>query len=346
MVDLLKTLCEVPGVTGFEDEAQDIVTAELEAVCDRVWRDRLGNVIGLRKATIGSGDRPRVMYAAHVDEIGLMVNHIDEEGFIRFTPIGGLVPCNIISQRVVIHGKKKLNGVISPRIRGAVKEADLQKMPELADLYIDVALPRTEVAAAVDVGDVISLDQDFRYLNDNVVTARNFDDRLGVYCMIEAMKRLGKTEVDVYAVSTVQEELGVRGAPVAAYAIEPDFGIAIDGSLSWDVPNTANHEKHCHMGQGTGIYMMDRLTLGSPRLCRFLIELCQREGIPCQRNMGGGTDASAMQRTKLGALCTTIGAPTRYMHSTVQLAHLDDVRATSALLRAFAEHAHELYASA
>ena len=340
-MDLLRTLCEVPGVTGFEDGAQDIVTAELQAVCDRVWRDRLGNVIGLRKASSEKGNGRKIMYAAHIDEIGLMVNHIDPEGFIRFTPIGGFDPCNLISQRVVVHGRKKINGVIAPRIISALKEADLQKVPEMRDLYIDVGLPWEDVAAAVDVGDVISLGQDFRYLNERVITGRNFDDRLGVYCMLEAMKSLGKTEVDVYAVSTVQEELGVRGAPMATYAIEPDLGIAIDGSLAWDVPTISGHEKQCHMGQGTGIYMMDGLTLGSPRLVRFLIELCQREGIPFQRNIGGGTDASAIQRTKLGALSTTIGAPTRYMHSAVQLAHVDDVAATVNLLRAFAEHAHE-----
>jgi endoglucanase len=271
-----------------------------------------------------------------------MVTHIDADGFIRFAPVGGFDACNLLAQRVIVHGRRPMNGVIAPRILGTKKSGEAQKEPELADLYIDLALPRGEVAANVEIGDAISLDQDFRYLNDKVITGRNFDDRLGVYCMIEAMKGLGPTEVDVYAVSTVQEELGVRGAPMAAYAIEPDFGIAIDGSLAWDVPDIADHEKHCKLGQGTGIYVMDRLTLGSPRLVRFLVELCQRAGIPFQRNIGGGTDASAMQRTKLGALSTTIGAPTRYMHSTVQLAHMDDVRATSALLTAFAEHAHEL----
>lgn len=341
-MELLKALCEIPGVSGFEDEVQRLVIAELKPVCDRVWQDRLGNVIGLKRATSGDEQSRRIMFAAHIDEIGLMVTHVDGDGFIRFTPIGGFDACNLIAQHVVIHGRKKLSGVIAPRIMGTRKEGDPKKEPELGDLYIDVGLPKEDVAASVQIGDVISFAQGFRYLNDKVVTGRNFDDRLGVYCMIEAMKSIGRTEVDVYAVSTVQEELGVRGAPSAVYAIEPDLGIAIDGSLAWDVPARADHEKHCQMGLGTGIYMMDKLTLGSPRLIRFLIELCEREAIPFQRNVGGGTDASAIQRTKLGALCTTIGAPTRYMHSTVQLAHMDDIRATTALLRTFAEHAHEL----
>jgi endoglucanase len=341
-MDLLRMLCEVPGVSGFEDEAQSLVMAQLGTVCDQVWQDRIGNVIGLKKATSGNEKALKVMYAAHVDEIGLMVTHVDDDGFVRFAPIGGFDACNLIAQHVIIHGREKLKGVIAPRIMGARRDREPNKALELLDLYIDVGLPKDEVAARVQIGDVISLAQGFRYLNDKVVTGRNFDDRLGVYCLIEAMKSIGKTEADVYAVSTVQEELGVRGAPMAVYGIEPDMGIAIDGSLAWDVPARAGHEKHCRMGGGTGIYMMDKLTLGSPRLIRFLTELCEREAIPYQRNIGGGTDASAIQRTKLGALCTTIGAPTRYMHSTVQLAHVDDIRATSALLRVFAEHAHEL----
>ena len=341
-MDLLKTLCEIPGVSGFEEEVQEFVMAELGAVCDKVWRDRAGNVIGLKRAAVSNPHTRKVMFAGHVDEIGLMVTHVDPGGFIRFAPVGGFDAPTLVSQRVVVHGRQPVRGVIAPRILGARKEGDAHKAPELGELYIDVGLPHDEVAACVDLGDIISLDQDFRYLNDKVVTGRNFDDRLGVYCLLEAMKNLGSTQVDVYAVSTVQEEFGVRGAPMAAYAIEPDYGIAIDGSLAWDVPEVADHEKHCQMGKGTGIYMMDRLTLGNPRLVRFLIELCGRERIPFQRNIGGGTDASAIQRTKLGALSTTIGAPTRYMHSTVQLAHVDDLAATANLLRAFAEHAHEL----
>lgn len=341
-MDLLKRLCEIPGVSGFEDEVQDLVAAELGSCCDRVWRDRAGNVLGFRGATEKSDKPLRVMLAAHVDEIGLMVTHVDAGGFVRFAPVGGCDACTLVSQRVVVHGRKRLNGVIAPRIAGALRSGEEQKAPDMRDLYIDTGLSGEQVAALVDAGDIVSLDQDFRFLNEKVVTGRSFDDRLGVFCMLEAMKSLGRTLVDVYAVSTVQEEIGVRGAPVAAYAVEPDFGIAIDGSLAWDVPNVAEHEKHCRMGQGTGIYVMDRLTLGNPRLVRFLVELCGREGIAFQRNIGGGTDASAIQRTKSGALSTTIGPPTRYMHSTVQLAHLDDIRATSALLRAFAEHAQEL----
>jgi endoglucanase len=179
-------------------------------------------------------------------------------------------------------------------------------------------------------------------MGSKVVTGRNFDDRLGVYCMLLAMKNLRETHADIYAVSTVQEEVGVRGATPAAYSVEPDFGIAIDGSITWDVPHAPQHQKHCYLGKGTGIYIMDRLTIGSPKLVNFLIYACEKNGIAYQRNVGGGTDASAIQRSRHGALSTTIGAPTRYMHSSVQMAHVDDLTATSLLLKTFAETAHEL----
>jgi endoglucanase len=147
--------------------------------------------------------------------------------------------------------------------------------------------------------------------------------------------------VDVYAVSTVQEEKGVRGMPVAAFAIEPDIGLAIDGSLTWGA-HVPRHQNLCALGEGVGIYLMDNLTIGDRRLVHFLTELCEKRGIPYQRNIGGGTDASAIQRTRTGALATTVGAPTRYMHSTVQLAHADDIDATVRLLVAFLQNSHGL----
>ena len=341
-LDLLKRLCEVPGVCGFEDSAQEIVTAELKSCCDEVWSDRMGNVFGLKKGTEHGNEPLKVMFAGHVDEIGMMVTHIDTDGFVRFTAVGGLSSQYLISQRVIIHGTERVSGVIPPKYQGLMSDEEKNRVTPLEDLYIDTGLTADEMNAKVHIGDIISVDQDFRLLNPNVVTARNFDDRLGGYCMIQAMKNLGDTRVDVYAVSTVQEELGVRGAHPAAYSVEPDFGIAIDGSITWDVPHADPHQKHCFMGKGTGIYMMDRLTLGSPKLVNFLIETCEKQGIAFQRNVGGGTDASAIQRSRRGALSTTIGAPTRYMHSSVQLAHVDDLLATSMLLKAFAERAHEL----
>ena len=267
----------------------------------------------------------------------MMVKYIDPKGFVFFQAVGGLQPMAITSQQVTIHGREPVRGVVAPA------DETVQSALKLDDLVIDVGLSREEVVARVEIGDPISFSQELVQLNPGVYLGRNFDDRIGTFCLLEAMSRVGPTQVDVYAISTVQEELGVRGAWPAAHAIEPDIGIALDGSVCrgggvWSDPQA----RTCDLGLGTGIYVYDRLTMPDRRLVGFLASLCEEHGIPFQRNVGGGTDASALQRTGAGALATTIGAPVRYMHSTVQLCHADDIEATIRLLTVFLEHAHEL----
>jgi endoglucanase len=333
-LELLRRIVDTPGISGFEDEIQALVTHELAGYCDDVRSDRLGNVIGLKKAVEReSGRTLKLVLAAHCDEIGAMVKCIDADGFIRFQRVGGLCSQALTSQVVTIRGKTDVKGVIVPDM--AAKE-----VPAPEDLIIDVGMPKDEVERLIDIGDPITPAQPFVHLNDNVVMGRNFDDRVGTFCLLEAMRRVGKTAVDVYAVSSVQEEVGVRGMPVAAYAIEPDLGLALDGSLTKGA-HIKPHQYTCEMGKGTGIYIMDNLTIGHRKLLQFLYGLCERNGVAFQKNVGGGTDASAIQRTKAGAICTTVGAPVRYMHTTVQLCHLDDIEATVQLLCLFMEHGHE-----
>ena len=342
-MDLLRVLSNTPGVSGFEERVQQIVTSELEPVCDEVRVDRIGNVTGIKRATRTAKDeRPlKVMLAAHADEIGFMVQHIDREGFVRFMPIGGFDPRTLIAQRVIIHGKTDVKGVITPKPSWAPGGGTQSKALDIKDLLIDAGLSRKEISTVVAIGDVISLAQPFEELNDRVVVGRNFDDRVGVYVMLEAMKRIGDCRVDIYAVSTVQEEVGLRGVPTAAYAIEPDVGIAIDGSIASDTPYARDHERRCTMGAGTGIYVMDKRTISDRKLVRFLVQLAEENGIKYQMNLGGGTDASIIQRHKTGARVCTIGPPTRYMHSTAQLCSKEDIENTIELLIAFMESAHE-----
>ncbi len=346
-IGLLQRLSDAPGVSGFEGEAQRIAYEELARHADEVWRDRMGNVIALRKARRGArAPTRRLLYAAHVDEIGMMVSHVDDEGFVRFRAVGGLDPRALPSQRVVVHGtkagEKALKGVIATQAGWLGEEADRQRVFPVKELYIDLGLPGPAVRDLVHVGDVVTFAAGFESLNDDVVVGRNFDDRVGVFCLIEAMKRLEDSDVDVYAVSSVQEEVGVRGIPTAAHAVQPDIAVAIDGSLPSDTPYAVAVERQCELGAGTGIYLMDNRTIGSAGLLAGLFETCESRGIPYQRNIGGATDASEMQRRNLGAWATTIGAPTRYMHSTVQLCHLADVEATVRLLAAFPQHAAAL----
>ncbi len=342
-MDFLAELCNVPGVSGFEEEAQQLVWRELAGSADEIWRDRMGNVIAVKRATDRSQPVRKLMYVAHVDEIGMMVSHIDDEGFISFRAIGGLDPRTLPSERVIVHGTKagaqKLKGLIAPQAGWLGTEADRNRVFPVSELYIDVGRPASEVNELVEVGDVVTFAARFEELNEQMVMGRNFDDRMGVYCLVEAMKRLQPSNVDVFAVSSVQEEVGVRGVPTAAHVIEPDIALAIDGSLPSDTPYAKHVQRQCDLGQGTGIYIMDNRTIGNPGLIRALVDTCGKEGIAFQRNLGGATDASAIQRAGKGAWATTIGAPTRYMHSTVQLCHRADIEATIQLLAAFPRYA-------
>ncbi len=346
-IPYLERLSNAPGISGFEGEAQAVAREALAECADEVWRDRMGNVIALRRAvggrrleTADGGRRPlRLLYSAHVDEIGMMVGNVDDAGFVRVRAVGGLDPRTLVSERVVVHGSRgggrRLAGVIAPQSGWLGTPEDRERVFPVRDLYIDLALPADEVRAAVEVGDPVTLAATFDRLHERVVVGRNFDDRMGLFCLVEAMRRLDDPPVDVYAVSSVQEEVGVRGVPTAAHAIEPDVAVAIDGALPSDTPYARPEERQCELGGGTGIYLMDNRTIGNPELVRGLIATCEARGIPYQRNLGGGTDASEIQRRGFGAWATTIGAPTRYMHSTVQLCHLSDVEATVALLAAF-----------
>ena len=335
-VELLKALTNATGLSGFEGPVQEIAAESLRKTCDEVKLDRLGNVIGVKKATRASTDPPlRVALMAHADEIGMMVRYVDDRGYIYFDAVGGIHAPSTVSQHVIVHGVEPVHGAVAPKMD------DPESTPALKDLRIDLGLPVEEVKRLGRPGDPITYAQEFVELRDGTYMGRNFDDRVGLYCLLQAMAELGETAVDVYAVSTVQEEVGVRGATVAAAAIEAQIGLAIDGSLCQSA-YSKSQEQTCSLGEGAGIYMMDRLTIGDRQVIDLLLTVAAERGIPVQRNIGGGTDASALQRTGRGALVTTVGAPVRYMHSTVQLCAARDLDATSALIAAFAESAQRL----
>ena len=341
---LLRALCDAPGVSGWEDEVREIARRELDRHADEVRVDRLGNLIAVRRAArrVG-GVRPlKVMVAAHMDEIGFMVKAIDERGFIRVQPVGGFDPRTLVSQRLVIHGRQRVGAVFAPIPNWIESDEERRRVTPLEQLVVDTGLPVDEVRARVEIGDYVTLAAEFATLNDRVVMARNFDDRLGVYVLVEMFRDLADLAVDLYAVGTTQEEVGVRGAAVAAYEIDPDVGVALDGSVSSDVPYARDDLQYTRLGGGVGIYRFDRLTISDRPLYELLRDTARRHHIPYQVTMWGGTDASAMQRTRSGALACTVGVPVRYMHSTVQLAHRDDIEGNVALMRHFLARAHEL----
>jgi len=333
-IDLLRELCQTPAIPGREQPLIDLMVRELKTTCDKVEVDAIGNVLGFRKGT--KPKARKLMIAAHMDEIGFVVSHIDKNGFLRFSPRGGHVPRVLVSQRVRILGRRPLVGVVE----GAppfLKRDDMQKTPEIKDLFIDTGLPEKEVRRHVGVGDVVVLDREFLEQGD-ICMAKAFDDRVGCYVALEAMKRLKRAPVDVYVVGTTQEEVGVRGAFTAARGIQPDLGIALDVTAAFDVPGVAEHEQVSRLGEGVAIKIADASSISNHGIVTFLQSLARKHRIKHQLEIlpFGGTDASAMQRNGGGAVCT-LSVPTRHVHSPNEIIHKRDLEATIALLVRFIE---------
>jgi len=344
-MELLKKLCETPGVSGYEERIQKVVREEFEKITDEIKVDKLGNIIGIKKATkIISGILPKkVMLAAHMDEIGFMVSFIDKDGFLRFAPVGGFDPRTLIAQRVVVHGKKDIGGVIGSKPIHILDEEERKKPLKIKDLFIDIGMKKAEVEKIVEAGNFVTLDRNFKEINDKIVTAKAFDDRVGVYVMIEALKRVKDCYVDIYAVATVQEEVGLRGAIVSSFAIEPDVGIALDVTIASDLPGTKEEEMVSLLGGGTAISLMDSCTISNKKLVDFLRKLAEENKIKYQTDilLGGGTDAGAMQRSKSGVPACTVSIPTRYVHSVVEMCHKEDIENSILLVSKFLENAHK-----
>jgi putative aminopeptidase FrvX len=332
--ELLKELCETPAIPGREQALIDIMVRELRKTCDKVEIDDLGNVLGYKKGT-KPGAR-KIMIAAHMDEIGFVVSHIDKNGFLRFSPRGGHVPRVLVSQRVKILGRKTLIGVVegSPAF---LKREDMQKTPEIKDLFIDTGLPEKDVHKQVAIGDAIVLDREFLEQGD-ICMAKAFDDRVGCYVILETMKRLKRLPVNVYVVGTTQEEVGVRGAFTATRGIIPDIGIALDVTAAFDVPGVAEHEHVSQLGNGVAIKIADASTISNHGIVKNMQALARKHRIKHQLEIlpFGGTDAMAMQRHGNGAVCT-LSVPARYVHSPNEIIHKKDLEATIALLVKFIE---------
>ena len=344
-MDLLKKLCETPGISGYEERIQKVIREELEKVTDEVKVDKLGNVIGIKKAkkTSGKSSPKKVMIAAHMDEIGFMVRFIDKEGFLRFVPVGGFDPKTLIAQRVVVHGRKDIGGVIGSKPIHILEEEERKKVPKIKDLFIDLGLKKDEVLEIVKPGDFVTLDRNFKELNDQIITAKALDDRAGVYVMIESLKRVKDWEIDIYAVATVQEEVGLRGATVSSFSVEPDAGIALDVTIASDLPGTKEEERVTNLGGGTAISLMDSHTISNKKLVDFLRDIAEENKIKYQTDilLGGGTDAGAIQRSKSGVPVCTVSIPTRYIHSVVEMCNKEDIEHSIKLMVKFLENAHK-----
>ncbi|HKV85276.1 MAG TPA: M42 family metallopeptidase [Ktedonobacterales bacterium] len=339
-VELLKRLTETPGVSGREELVRALVIEELKPHVDEIRVDALGNVIATKK---GAGKR-KVMLAAHMDEIGFMVRHIDDQGFVRIQPLGGFDSRVLVAQRAVVHTRsgERLRGVVTPATKPIHLMGDEKPAaPKLEEFYIDLGLAPERVRELVSLGDSITLDRTLERVGDNLI-AKAMDDRTGVFTMIEAIRKLGKHEVDVLAVATVQEEVGLRGATTAAFQLQPDVAIAIDTTLAVDTPGMPLTDAVTRLGQGVAIKVFDSSFIPNFKLVAHLRAVAEAQSIAHQLEVlpRGGTDAGAMQRAGAGAAAITLSIPSRYVHTVNEMVNLGDLDAASSLLARYLEEAH------
>lgn len=342
--DLLKRLSETPGVPSREEQIRSVVIETLRPLVDEVHTDTLGNAVGLKRGS-GRSDNRRVMVAAHMDEIGFLVRHVDKKGFLRLQPVGGFNPATLVAQRVLVHtsGGETVRGVMMPAGGKPphLMAGEEPKPPKVEQFFVDIGLPGERVHELVEVGDMVTLDRTLERAGNNII-GKAMDDRAGVFVMIEALRALGTHQVDVAAVATVQEEVGLRGATTAAFGVEPDIGIALDGTLAVDVPGIEECDAISLLGQGVGIKVMDSSSISDPRLVRQMRDIARRENIPFQMEIlpRGGTDAGALQRTRAGVPAITLSVPTRYVHTVNEMVSEVDIQAAVTLLARFLEEAH------
>ena len=325
MKKLLQTLTGAFGPSGYEDEVRKLVRSEVEPLADEVRVDSLGNLVARKGPAKITKDTKKIMIAAHMDEIGVIVNHVDENGFVRFSPIGG------VFRRYVLGGRVRfLNG--TQGIIGFDRLDNINELPPLEKVYIDVGATSPK-DCPVKIGDVAAFERPYSDLGNRLV-AKSMDNRVGVLVAIEALRALKSTPYDLYFVFTTQEEVGVRGATTSAYGIDPDIGIALDVAPSADTPNS--HRTDIALGKGPCIKIQDVGMIADVRVVQWLIGTAEKNKIPYQREVAviGGTDAQAIQLTRAGVPAGCLSVPVRYVHSPSEMVDFSDIQNTVRLLAA------------
>lgn len=331
-IKLLAEICEVAGAPGFEQRVRELVVKNLEGHVDEIQTDNLGSVYAIKK---GKDSSKRVMIAAHMDEIGFIVKYIDDSGFLRFHTLGGFDPKTLTAQRVIVHGKKDLIGVMGSKPIHIMTPEERAKPVQTSEYFIDLGLPKEEVVKYVSVGDAITRERHLIEMG-NCVNCKSIDNRVAVYILIETLKMLKDFPYDVYGVFTVQEEVGIRGANVAAHNINPDFGFGLDTTIAYDLPGAKPEEQVTKLGEGTAIKIMDASTICDFRMVQYQKEIAAKYKIKWQPEVlpMGGTDTAGIQRMgKTGAIAGAISVPTRHLHQVIEMAHKEDIEASVLLLK-------------
>lgn len=331
-VDLLNKIATTPGAPGFEKRIRDLVIEEVKPLVDELEFDNMGNVYAIKR---GTGSK-KVMVGAHMDEIGFIVTHIDDNGFIRFHTLGGFDPKTLTAQRVIIHGKKDIIGVMASKPIHVMTPEERNKVAKTTDYFIDTGMKAEEVKELVAIGDSITREREFIEMGD-CVNGKSLDNRLAVFILIETLKKLKGKEIpyDLYGVFTVQEEVGIRGANVSSLRVKPDFGFGLDTTIAFDLPGAAAHEMITKLGEGTAIKIMDASTICDYRMVEFMKNTADKHKIKWQPEIltAGGTDTAGIQRmTEGGSIAGAVSIPTRHLHQVIEMAHKEDIQGSIDLL--------------
>ena len=332
----LEKLSNACGVAGREEEVRNLMIKMMKPYVDEIIVDKLENVIATRK---GKKTAPKVMLAAHMDEIGLMVKTLSKEGFLQFAKMGGIDDRILLAQKVIVHTDKgSLQGIIGSKPPHIQKEEERKKIINYDELFIDIGAESKEDAAkmGVKVGDTVAFDTKYSKISNDIAIGKAFDDRVGCAAMVETLKLLEKTDCTIYAVGTVQEEVGLRGAATAAFGVDPDVGIALDVTIAGDVPGVREFDTTVKMGKGPTLTVSDSGLITHPKVLRLLLEVAEESKIDYQLETGlmGSTDAARISLTRQGVPSGTVSIPTRYIHSPCGMLSLRDAECTAKLTAA------------
>ncbi len=335
----LKRLSEMAGVPGREDAVRGEIQGALSGMGLSGTVDAMGNLI---VEVPGPAGAPVVMVSAHMDEIGFIVKHVDEKGFVRVQQLGGFDTRNLFARQVTVHSRhgEPRVGVLHPATKPVhvATPEERKKIPEMSEFAVDLGIDAETVKAEVRVGDMVSLNQPFEDLGP-VVVGKALDDRTGCWILLETLRRVENPAVTLRAVFSVQEEVGLRGATTSAFSQTPDVGIALDTTLAIDTPGTPEHQAVTTLGGGVGVKVFDSSMVATGWLVDRVSELAEAQSIPHQFEVLplGGTDAGAIQRSRQGVPSITLSTPSRYVHTVTEMVSKADLESAVTLLTAFVQ---------
>lgn len=331
---LLKKLTSALGVSGNEEEVRNVILDEIKGFVDVIKIDRIGNIIAEKK---GSNSSYNIVLTAHMDEVGLMVKGIDDSGLIKFTSVGG-IDTRILVSKVVTIGEGRIPGVIGAKAIHMQKSEEREKALSIDDLYIDVGSKnKEETEKHVSIGDYIAFHSEFIEFGKNKIKAKALDNRVGCHILIEILKT--KLPINITAIFTVQEEIGLRGAEVAANQVQADLVIVLEGTTSSSYTGVEPHLQVSELDNGPAISIIDQTSIYNKKYVNSLIQIAKKHNIPWQyrKTASGGNDAGKFHVAQMGTPCLSLAVPCRYIHSPVSVLSKDDLSNTKILLIKYLE---------